>query len=357
MKGVSRRPRTARVAGFVLAGVTALLAAQVSPAAAKPQLNKQASSFCNSWATAGSSTFAPLSRLIPATSAARGGEKSRRNDPAPRSGMFRGTESSQNGDKHDNNSNTDWSGAKVKVYYHVVTDGAAGQLTNAQLDAQTNVLNITYAGRTSGSPMLRTGSNTEFRFVTAGVDRTNNPAWYAQATASTTGEDEIAMKQALKRGGPTDLDVYTTSGGDYLGWAYYPDIVTDPVYSFLDGIVIDYRSMPGPEAYRNYGLGYTLTHEAGHWLGLAHTFNEDGTCNPPGDFVNDTPYELTPTNGCPVGKDTCPAPGYDPIHNYMDYSYDPCYNQFTDGQSERMADQYTFWRVHKGKTKGSSNNH
>jgi hypothetical protein len=350
MHEVSKRARVTRLAVVTLAALAAIFAAQVSPAQAKsqPTLKTSVSQVC-AWNAPGASTFGALSRLAPSNSfAARGVAEKVGREPVARPGVFKGQKSDRNGKDHQ--SDVDWKGAKVKVYYHVITDGAAGQVTNAMVADQTRVLNVTFAGRTSGSPMIRTGADTEVRFVTAGVDRTNNAHWYAQETF----DDEIGMKQALKKGGATDLNVYTTSGGAYLGWAYYPDIVTDPDFSFLDGIVIDYRSMEGPEAYKNYGLGYTLTHETGHWFGLAHTFNEDDTCNPPGDFVDDTPFELTPTSGCPVGKDTCPAPGYDPVHNYMDYSYDACYNQFTDGQSERAAEQFTFWRVNKGRVK---NNH
>ena len=76
---------------------------------------------------------------------------------------------------------------------------------------------------------------------------------------------------------------------------------------------------------------------------LDHTFNKG--CSANGDFVSDTPPEKTPTSGCPAGKDTCSAPGLDPIHNYMDYSFDSCYTEFTPGQVQRMRDAGLFYRA------------
>ncbi|TIC91055.1 Extracellular metalloprotease [Colletotrichum higginsianum] len=94
---------------------------------------------------------------------------------------------------------------------------------------------------------------------------------------------------------------------------------------------------------RNVNLGKTLTHETGHWLGLYHTFR--GGCDGEGDLISDTPAQASPTRGCPPSRDSCPhKPGLDPIHNYMDYSIDSCYREFTIGQRVRM---HSFWRKYR----------
>jgi hypothetical protein len=223
----------------------------------------------------------------------------------------------------------------VPVYFHVVTDGTIGSLTDAQIAAQMDVLNLTYAGGEGGA---RTG----FSFRLAGVTRTDNADWFY---AGPGGTDEHTMKHTLHQGGNNALNLYSTTAGIYLGWAYLPDIVTKPGQAYLDGIVVDWESMPGTSTTYagRYDQGETATHEAGHWLDLEHTFY--GGCNAKGDFVEDTPAEKTPTSGCPAGKDTCKAPGLDPIHNYMDYSYDTCYTEFTAGQTQRMRDAWLLYRA------------
>jgi hypothetical protein len=224
--------------------------------------------------------------------------------------------------------------ATVPVYFHVITAGAAGDLTDRQIADQMRVLNETFAGGEGGA---RTG----FTFQLAGVTRTDNPAWFS---AGPGGRDEKGMKAALHAGDAGSLNVYSTTAGPYLGWAYLPDIVTKPGQAHLDGIVVDWETVPGAsDTYAGeYDEGKTVTHEVGHWLNLEHTFY--GGCNAKGDFVDDTPAQRTPTSGCPEGNDTCPEPGLDPIHNYMDYSFDSCYSEFTEGQSQRMGDA---WLLHR----------
>ncbi len=225
--------------------------------------------------------------------------------------------------------------ATVPVYFHVVTDGAAGALTSTQIAAQMSVLNNTFAAGEGGAA-------TGFAFQLAGVTRTNNAAWFY---ANPGGTREHSMKQALRRGGTNALNLYSTTAGDYLGWAYLPSIVTKPGQAYLDGVVFDWESIPGTSTTYagQYDQGETATHEVGHWLNLEHTFF--GGCGAKGDFVADTPAQKTPTSGCPAGKDTCRGPGLDPIHNYMDYSFDSCYTEFTAGQVQRMRDAWLFYRA------------
>jgi hypothetical protein len=223
----------------------------------------------------------------------------------------------------------------VPVYFHVVTDGAKGNLRDSQIADQIRVFNNTFGGGEGGF-------DTGFSFVLAGVTRTNNAAWFY---ANPGGVNENTMKQTLRQGGPDALNFYSTTAGAYLGWSYLPDILTKQGQAHLDGVVIDWETLRRvSDAYEGrYDQGETGTHEVGHWLNLEHTFY--GGCSPKGDFVEDTPAEKTPTSGCPAGKDTCPAPGLDPIHNYMDYSYDQCYTEFTAGQAQRMRDAWLFFRA------------
>jgi len=83
-----------------------------------------------------------------------------------------------------------------------------------------------------------------------------------------------------------------------------------------------------------YDEGDTVVHEAGHQLGLYHTFQ--GSCElggGHGDFVDDTESEAMPHYDC-VWDTSC-GKGADPVHNFMDYSPDACMVGFTEGQKRR----------------------
>jgi hypothetical protein len=204
----------------------------------------------------------------------------------------------------------------IRVAFHVITCGGAGDVPQSQIDAQIDELNNAYRG-------------TGFSFELASVDRTEDCQSFKNMTSPGV---ERSTKQRLAIDPAHRLNVYTASLGHFLlGWSYFPQSFpeTDPMH----GVVMHYGTLPG-SFLAPYNLGGTLDHEVGHYLGLFHTFQNG--CSDPGDFIDDTPFEAGPAFGCPIGRNTCPQPGDDPIHNYMDYTDDACYSEFTPLQADRM---------------------
>ncbi len=225
-------------------------------------------------------------------------------------------------------------GGVIPVNVHIIMGrGGAGDVTDAQVAAQILVLNRNYAGQDYNGNPVPGAKNTGYTFTLASTNRVTNRKWYGMTPGSGA---EAQAKSSLVVNPTSSLNLYTCSPGqNLLGWATFPwNLAGNPT---MDGVVIHYASFPGGSL-APYNLGGTASHEVGHWVGLYHTFQSGcGTsdCANTGDLVCDTPAENTATSGCPSGKDTCPAAGLDPIHNYMDYSTDICYNNFTPGQDSR----------------------
>ncbi|KAJ3090855.1 hypothetical protein HK102_002456 [Quaeritorhiza haematococci] len=232
----------------------------------------------------------------------------------------------------------------IDVHFHVINNGEGidnGDLPQNMIEDQIRVLNEDFKG---------TGL---FNFRLAAVDRTTNATWFTMGYEST---EEREMKRTLRKGGPTDLNVYSADIA-LLGWATFPSwYAGDPQD---DGVVIAHASVPGGSRER-FNLGKTLTHEVGHWLGLFHTFT--GGCSYPNDGITDTVPQKNSTEGCPIGQKTCTRDDFprdqqhiferadlnvtqDPIHNFMDYSDDACMNEFTPGQAEKMRSEWVLFRA------------
>ncbi|MFA1549083.1 zinc metalloprotease [Actinomadura chokoriensis] len=217
----------------------------------------------------------------------------------------------------------------VPVYFHVIHDGAKGNVSTEEVNRQISTMNASYGGGNGGA-------DTQVSFELREISRSDNAAWFQDPERY-----EGTYKPQLHKGGKGTLNLYSTYiGGDLLGWSTFPwKYQADPQ---MDGVTIHYGSMP--DGYiEHFNRGFSATHEVGHWLGLYHTF-QDG-CGGNGDRVADTPPERDPTNGCPTDKDTCPSPGTDPVHNYMDYSYDTCMTSFTAGQGTRMHEVWAAYRA------------
>jgi Pregnancy-associated plasma protein-A/Secretion system C-terminal sorting domain len=244
----------------------------------------------------------------------------------------------------------------IPVVFHVVLNNKPQQVSTAQLQAQLDTLNRDFSG-TNGSIVnvpsyfqsLIGKSGLQFCFAKRDPDGQPSTGINYYNTTQTSFSTNDFVKRAVTGG----ADAWNTSqylniwvcalSNDILGYATFPqDNVPDE-----QGIVIDYRSLPGG-AYINFNGGKTLTHEAGHYFDLYHIWgDDDGACTGT-DFIGDTPNQADETAGSPTGikTDTCTktAPGI-MYQNYMDYTDDRSLLLFTTQQVTRMEAAVSNYRL------------
>ncbi|KAF8182341.1 hypothetical protein BJ912DRAFT_854167 [Pholiota molesta] len=222
--------------------------------------------------------------------------------------------------------------ATVDVHFHVIYANETikgGYVPDSQIVAQVDVLNKDY-------------KSTGISWNLVNISRVQSEDWFLRVAADSP--QEAGMKQLLRQGNSSTLNVYTVglaegAGQGLLGYATFPmDFASKPSN---DGVVILYSTLPGSSS-PTFNLGRTLTHEAGHWCGLYHTFQ--GGCTGEGDMIDDTPPEESAAYGCPAKRDTCPGGGLDPIQNFMDYTDDSCMTAFSKGQAKRIKAQLRTFR-------------
>ena len=221
----------------------------------------------------------------------------------------------------------------VRAHVMAAKDGA-GNITDEQVAAQVSVMNDAFAGAYSED-----AAATGIRFVLKSTDRFFNDTWHADGKSK-------AYRSKTRQGKKNTLNIWFVGWGNgTLGIATFP--WEYKANKAVDGVRVHYDTVPGGSL-APYDLGQTATHEIGHWMGLYHTFQAPrgkSGCVGKNDRVADTPAQSAPTDGCPEGADTCPGKrGLDPIHNFMDYSYDACMNQFTPGQKKRMRQMWSAYR-------------
>ncbi|PWY78388.1 hypothetical protein BO94DRAFT_174614 [Aspergillus sclerotioniger CBS 115572] len=251
------------------------------------------------------------------------------------------------------------SSIEIETWFHIVSsNGAANTVSDEMITSQLSYLQKAYQSAT-------------ISYRLEGVTRQVNDSW-------ARNDDELGMKNALRRGNYSTLNVYfqtdlqessdgasratrevdnartdvSDQSSNVLGFCTLPDPsvnASSPRSSYIkDGCNVLAETMPGGSL-TQYNQGGTAVHEIGHWNGLLHTFEgESCSADNEGDYIDDTPEQSEPTNGCPAEKDSCPdLPGLDAIHNFMDYSSDDCYENFTPDQAQRMRSMWFAMREGK----------
>jgi hypothetical protein len=181
-----------------------------------------------------------------------------------------------------------------------------------------------------------------------GIDRINrvSKGWSSMPYSQTYIDATVKPNSIWDPNKYFNIWVCPLSGG-LLGYATFPNPASSGVTGLgspfgsatSDGVVILNTSFGsiGTAQFGQYNKGRTLTHEAGHWLGLRHIWG-DGTCAT--DYCNDTPPAQTSNYGCPsfphnVGTCSGNTTG-EMTMNYMDYTDDACLYMFTADQKNRM---------------------
>lgn len=242
----------------------------------------------------------------------------------------------------------------IPVVFHVVAPNPSA-ITDAQIMAQLDRLNKDWAGLNADTAQILSQFKSSLgkgniQFCLAQRNPQNFPSTgIVRVTSNTQSDYDLGDPVKYTSSGGSDqwdpkrfINVWITviGGTDgILGYATFP--VGSGFPDAEQGVVIDYRTLPGGQS--PYDLGRTLTHEMGHYFLLFHPWDPNG-CND-SDFygtpsiTDDTPTQADETYGCPSGTVATGCTPGDPngrnYQDFMDYVNDACMHMFTKGQMQR----------------------
>lgn len=236
---------------------------------------------------------------------------------------------------------------EIPVVVHVVASTPEGNISDAQVRSQIDVLNRDYRAANPDiskvpSVWATLTSDTRIQFALATTDPQGAPT--SGITRTTTKTASFGTNDDVKSAATGGADAWPSDkylniwvcqlGGGLLGYAQFPG---GPAQT--DGVVIlhtAFGTLGTAEA--PFNLGRTTTHEVGHWLNLIHIWGDRLDCTG-NDDVTDTPPAQRPNYGKPQFPHiSCGnGPNGDMFVNYMDYVDDDTMVMFTLGQAARMA--------------------
>lgn len=185
----------------------------------------------------------------------------------------------------------------IPIVFHILHEYGTENITDAQVIDQVNILNRDFMKLNADTanvinPYKPLIGNANIQFKLAAIDPDGNCTNGINRifTHETKIGDDNSKLVSWDRSKYLNVWVVKNMANGVAGYAYYPSAVTSGVMIFVDGIIIrhNYIGSIGTSSPTN---SRALTHEIGHYLGLAHTW---GNTNNPvvacgDDGIQDTP--------------------------------------------------------------------
>jgi hypothetical protein len=239
----------------------------------------------------------------------------------------------------------------IPAVVHVVFDDAVDSLDAARVESQIDALNRDFRRLNADSVKTRpefqpAAADLHVEFCLAGLDpaaqATNGIRWHRVPGLKMDSVQAVLARTQWPPERYLNIWVLPVISGGNSSFPWSKDLV--------DGFMVA-TSRFGTTGDLDEGFteGRVAVHEAGHYLGLFHTFEGgfqylgqcDVPCEDTGDRVCDTPLDWIlhwSTEQCEEGERFCDdgSSFFVQSENYMAYAYDTCTNLFTAGQRIRV---------------------